>query len=85
MRKGFVMYIADDGNHFVLTKKGYERNPLPERKIAFPVPGFERQVPPKWIEKGYVVECKAFTCMYMEKGKCESSAECMWCPVITTK
>lgn len=49
--------IADKGKCFILTKKGYEKNPSPERKIGFSVPGFEEVVPRTWIEKGYVVEC----------------------------
>lgn len=52
---------AADGNHFVLTKKGYEQTPdkvKPEREIGCPLKGFEYDAPTSWVEKGYVVETR---------------------------
>lgn len=53
--------IAEEGNIFVLTKKGYDKTPCEvkhERKIGNPVKGFEYKVPVQWVEKGYVKQAK---------------------------
>ncbi|MCM1192009.1 MAG: hypothetical protein NC123_18335 [Butyrivibrio sp.] len=51
--------IAETGNVFVLTEKGYKETPdriKAERKIGHPLKGYERGVPASWIKKGYVEE-----------------------------
>ncbi|MBD5395625.1 MAG: hypothetical protein HDR71_15500 [Lachnospiraceae bacterium] len=53
--------MAEDGNIFVLTEKGYEMTPdsvKHERKIGNPLKGYEQVVPASWFEKGYVEEIK---------------------------
>lgn len=50
---------AQKGKHFILTEKGYCRTPdhiKHERKVGYPIKGFETSVPVTWIEKGYVIE-----------------------------
>ncbi len=52
---------AKKGNHFVLTEYGYEQTREEikhERAVGKPVAGFEHEVPPSWVRKGYVKEVK---------------------------
>ena len=54
-----VNVVAKEGNHFVVTEKGYECTPddiKDERAVGKPVTGFEDKVPQSWVDKGYVVE-----------------------------
>ena len=51
--------FLENGNVFVLTKKGYEATPdnvKHERKIGEPIKGFETKVPESWIKNGYAEE-----------------------------
>ena len=51
--------LAQKGNTFVLTEKGYRKTPdavKPERKVGEPVRGFEKTVPVSWVNNGWVEE-----------------------------
>ena len=56
---GCYKTTAIQGNHFVLTQKGYEDTPdklKSEREIGKPVYGFEESVPTLWLQRGWVKE-----------------------------
>lgn len=56
---GMYRQEAAKGKQFVLTEKGYCITPnhvKHERKVGYPIKGFETSVPVTWIEKGYVIE-----------------------------
>ena len=56
---GYYKTTAIQGNHFVLTEKGYEDTPdklKSAREIGKPVYGFEESVPILWLQRGWVKE-----------------------------
>ena len=56
---GYYKTTAIQGNHFVLTQKGYEDTPdklKSEREIGKPVYEFEESVPTLWLQRGWVKE-----------------------------
>ena len=63
MKQVHTYAIADEGNIFVCTERGYQRSiekGINERNIGKPIPSIypPNKVPILWVEKGYVKEIK---------------------------